>query len=65
MEMTMNDDDFTSPAGKDLALYVSYLASGCHACCARIERRYGLFGLSPQQVSEELAEIAAIQEERP
>jgi hypothetical protein len=61
----MIDDDFTSPARRDLALYVSYLASGCHACCARIEKRYNLHGLSPQEVSEELADIAAIQEDRP
>jgi hypothetical protein len=60
----MTDDDHTSAASKDLARYMIRMAVGDTDACIRIEKRYGLFGLSPQQVAEELAEIAAIQEDR-
>jgi hypothetical protein len=61
--MTANDDDHSSAASKDLARYMVRMAVGDIDACIRIKKKYGLYGLSPQQVAEELAEIAAIQED--
>jgi hypothetical protein len=49
-------------ARADLAAYTACMMRGDENGCNRIEAKYGLFGLSPQRVSEELAEIAASQE---
>ena len=56
------DDEFTSIARADLARYAACMICGDIRGCIRIEKKYGLFGLSPQHVSEELAEIAASDE---
>jgi hypothetical protein len=61
----MTDDDHSSAASKDLARYMTCMMRADISGCIRIEKKYGLYGLSPQQVTEELAEIAAIQEDRP
>lgn len=60
-----HDDDFTSAASRDLAHYTICMMQGNIHGCIRIEKKYGLYGLSPQEVTEELAEIAAMQEVQP
>ncbi|MBR0693604.1 hypothetical protein [Bradyrhizobium lablabi] len=55
-----NDDDaYLKDAQADLSRYAAHLAKGETDACIAIEQKYGLFGLSPQMVSEELADIAA------
>jgi hypothetical protein len=60
----IEDDDFSSAARKDLSRYTACLMHGKFDVCVGIEKKYGLYGLSPQQVSEELADIAAMQEDK-
>jgi hypothetical protein len=60
-----HDDDHSSAAGKDLSRYTACMMRADIRGCVVIEKKYGLYGLSPQEVTEELAEIAAIQEDRP
>ncbi len=55
-------DGVASQARADLARYAAYMMRDDDHGCTEIEQRYGLYGLAPQQVSEELAEIAASQE---
>lgn len=47
----------TIDAGVDLAAYVTAMQVDDETTCAVIEKRYGLYGLSPQQVVEELSEL--------
>ncbi len=56
------DDDIASQARADLARYAACMIRDDDEGCTEIEQRYGLYGLAPQQVTEELAEIAASQE---
>lgn len=46
-------------AGADLAAYVAAMHRDDDEACAAIEKKHGLYGLSPQQVAEELAEIVS------
>ena len=55
---TGTEDDISSQARADLAAYIGYMVHADIAGCIKIEKRYGLYGLSPQRVSEELAKIA-------
>jgi len=41
----------------DLTSYAAYTTAGNMAAAIVIEQKYGLFGLSPQQVSEQLREM--------
>jgi hypothetical protein len=61
--ISAHDDDHSSAARKDLSRYTACMMQGKIDVCIAIEKKYGLYGLSPQQVSEELADIAAIQED--
>lgn len=57
----MNAADHTTSindAGADLAAYVAAMHRDDEEACAAIEKKFGLYGLSPQQVAEELAELA-------
>ena len=49
-------------ASRDLSRYIACMMRGDDRGCADIEKKYGFYGLAPQQVSEELADIAASQE---
>ena len=60
-DATFSEDDGTPPPAEckaDLAAYVKYLAQGAVNSCVAIEKKYGCFGLTPQQVCEELAFLA-------
>ena len=52
------EDEISSQARADLAAYIGYMVQANVAGRLGIEKRYGLYGLSPQRVSEELAKIA-------
>jgi hypothetical protein len=64
--MTMDGWDFMI-AGEDAAVeeeiradalsYVKHLAAAETDACIAIEKKYGLFGLSPERVSQTLAEM--------
>lgn len=53
-------DDATSEAeiAADLAAYTKWLGRGETDACIRIEKKYGLFGHTPEAVSTILAEMA-------
>lgn len=53
-----DDDEVTAEIAADKAAYGYHLRDGNVDACIKIEKKYGLFGLSPQQVSEQLAEMA-------
>ena len=58
-EMIAGDDaDVAGEITADLTAYTRHLAAAETDSCIRIEKKYGLFGLSPQQVTECLAEMA-------
>jgi hypothetical protein len=58
-EMISGDDaEVSAEIAADLAAYTKHLARGEFDACIRIEKKYGLFGLSPQMVSEQMAEMA-------
>jgi len=52
-----DDAEVEAEIRADAAAYVKHLAAANTDACIRIEKKYGLFGLSPQQVSETLAEM--------
>lgn len=53
-----DDAEVAAEIAADLNAYTRHLASSETDACIAIENKYGLFGLSPQQVSECLAEMA-------
>lgn len=53
-----DDAELLAEIKADMAAYTFHLRAGNVAACISIEKKYGLFGLSPQQVSEQLAEMS-------
>jgi hypothetical protein len=51
------DEELIAEIKFDLAAYTARLLSGNTTGCDEIEEKYGLYGLSPQQVSEQLHEM--------
>jgi hypothetical protein len=51
------DEELITEIRSDMAAYTARLLSGNTAGCVQIEQKYGLYGLSPQQVSEQLHEM--------
>jgi len=53
-----SDAELCAEIDADRIAYLQHLMQGNVDACIRIEKRWGLFGLSPQQVSEQLAELS-------
>ena len=53
------DHDVDLRIRADLSAYTAAMQRGDTDACIAIEQRYGLLGLSPQQVSEELFDMIA------
>jgi len=53
-----DDAEVCAEIAADKAAYAFHMRDGNVDACIAIEKKYGLFGLSPQQVSEQLAEMA-------
>lgn len=53
-----DDAEVSAEIMADSASYVRFLARGDSFACTAIEQKYGLYGLSPEQVTEQLAEMA-------
>lgn len=52
-----SDAEFVAELKFDIATYAARLASGNKSGCLEIEQKYGLFGMSPEQVSEQLHQM--------
>lgn len=52
------DAEVAAEIKADGAAYAFHMRGGNVAACVTIEQKYGLFGLSPQQVSEQLHEMS-------
>ena len=54
-EMLEQDDaEVVAEIKADMVAYTLHLAAGNISACIAIEKKYGLYGLSPQHVSEQL-----------
>lgn len=53
-----DDAEVAAEISADKAAYAFHMRDGNVADCVEIERKYGLFGLSPCQVLKELGEIS-------
>jgi hypothetical protein len=53
-----DDAEVAAEIATDAAAYGKLLAAGDDRGCIEIEQKYGLTGLTPQQVSEHLAEMS-------
>jgi hypothetical protein len=53
-----SDAEVQAEIKADAVAYIKLLAAGDERGCLNIEDKYGLIGLPPQQVSEQLAEMA-------
>ncbi len=53
-----DDAEVAAEIRADAVAYTRHLAGGRTGACVVIEKKYGLYGLSPQQVSEHLAEMS-------
>ena len=53
-----SDAEVCAEIEADRVAYTKHLARNETDACIRIEKKYGLFGLSPEHVSNELAEMA-------
>lgn len=52
------DAEVEAEIAGDLKAYTKHLAAADTDACIKIEKKYGLFGLPPQIVTEQLAEMA-------
>lgn len=52
------DAEVAAEIRADAVAYTRHLIAANTDACIRIEKKYGLYGLSPQQVSEHLAEMS-------
>lgn len=52
------DAELVAEIKTDKAAYAYHMRRGNVDACIAIEKKYGIFGLSPQQVSEQLEEMA-------
>lgn len=55
--LAMDDAELVAEIKADAAAYTMHFGAGNIAACVTIEKKYGLYGLSPQQVSEQLHEM--------
>ena len=53
-----DDDEVAAEIRADATAYGKHLAAGRHDACVAIEKKYGLYGLTPEMVSFQLAEMA-------
>jgi hypothetical protein len=53
-----SDAEVCAEIEADRVAYTKHLGRNEIDACIRIEKKYGLFGLSPEHVSSELAEMA-------
>lgn len=53
-----SDAEVSAEIATDLAAYTKWLARGETDACIRIEKKYGLFGHTPEAVTTILAEMA-------
>ena len=53
-----DDAEVAAEISADAAAYTQHFLAGRLDGCIAIEQKYGLFGLSPQQVSEQLCEMS-------
>lgn len=53
------DKKLAEDAREDLRTYTAAMQRGDTAACVKIEKKYGMYGLSPEKVSNELFEIGA------
>lgn len=56
--LAQDDAELVAEIKADKAAYAFHMHAGNVAACVTIEQKYGLYGLSPQQVSEQLHEMA-------
>jgi hypothetical protein len=49
-----DDAEVLAEIKADMAAYTMHLGAGNISACISIEKKYGLYGLSPQHVSEQL-----------
>jgi hypothetical protein len=56
--LAQDDAELLAKIKADKAAYAFHVRDGNVAACIEIEQKYGLYGLSPQQVSEQLHEMA-------
>jgi hypothetical protein len=52
-----DDEEVSAEIRADAAAYARHFMAGQTEACVAIAQKYGLFGLAPQQVSEQLAEM--------
>lgn len=52
-----DDAEVAEEIRSDAMAYVKHLADANTNACVRIEKKYGLFGLTPEMVSKTLAEM--------
>lgn len=52
-----DDEEVAAEIRADLTAYTLHLGAGNHSACANIEKKYGLYGLTPEMVSFQLAEM--------
>lgn len=53
-----DDAEVAAEIAADAVAYTRHLIANRIDACIAIEKKYGLFGLSPQQVSEQLVEMS-------
>ncbi len=53
-----DDAEVSAEIRADAVAYTRHFLAGHLEGCIAIEQKYGLYGLSPQQVSEQLAEMS-------
>ena len=53
-----DDAEVAAEIAADHRAYIKHLAAAETPACIGIEKKYGLFGLSPEMVSAELSEMA-------
>jgi len=55
-----DDAEVAEEIRSDALAYVKHLADGNEQVCIRIEEKYGLVGMTPEQVSRTLAEMVLL-----
>jgi hypothetical protein len=53
-----DDDEVAAEIRADAVNYTRHFLAGQTDSCVVIEQKYGLYGLSPEQVSEQLCEMS-------
>jgi hypothetical protein len=53
-----DDAELVAEISADKAAYTFHMCAGNVSACIDIEKKYGLYGLSPQQVTQQLHEMS-------